>query len=61
MQSNPFGDAKPVDAEAKLRKLEERERKRKVRTCDPPAVLCAWLHSVPMHVKRLLHGFMFYS
>ncbi len=32
VQSNPFGDAKPVDAEAKLRELEEREQKRKVRT-----------------------------
>ena len=30
VQSNPFGDAKPVDAAAKLREFEERETKRKV-------------------------------
>ena len=35
MQSNPFGDAKPVDAAAKLRELEERETKRKVRMRCP--------------------------
>ena len=30
-QVNPFGDAKPVDADAKLREIEERMHKRKVR------------------------------
>lgn len=30
MQSNPFGDAKPIDAEAKIREIEERENNRRV-------------------------------
>lgn len=30
-QANPFGSAKPVDAAAKLRELDERDAKRKVR------------------------------
>ena len=30
LQANPFGDAKPIDAEAKIREIEEREKKRRV-------------------------------
>ncbi|CAL8468599.1 g8139 [Coccomyxa elongata] len=29
-KSNPFGDAKPIDAEAKIREIEEREKKRRM-------------------------------
>ncbi len=52
MQSNPFGDAKPVDAEAKLREIEERERKRKVscsfRPCYTPLRLSGLQESVQL-------------
>ena len=40
MQSNPFGDAKPVDADAKLRELEERIQKRKVSCSFIIGALC---------------------
>jgi len=47
MQSNPFGDAKPVDAEAKLRELEERIQKRKVSCSFTPG---ATVHTVWPHL-----------
>ena len=57
-QSNPFGDAKPIDAESKLREIEERERKTKV----SPSLSRSWFWTsliclmVACCSHRPLHG-----
>ncbi len=38
VQANPFGSAKPVDAAAKLKELDERDAKRKVGLHDISSV-----------------------
>ena len=41
-RSNPFGDAKPVDTQAKLLELEEKEKRRRVGCAGPGRAGLGW-------------------